>query len=481
MSDLVVRFAPSPTGSLHVGGARTALFNDLFHRREGGRFILRIEDTDRAREVEGSDRGLLEDFAWLGIEFTEGVHLGGNRAPYRQSEREGIHRELIGSLLERGAFYRCFCTTEQLDELKRHNTAAGLPPRYDRRCRSVDKVESDKRAAAGESFVLRLPIDQTRHYIIPDLFKGDVSFAGQNLDDPVVVKPDGKPTGVLAGALDDYSMGVTHILRGDEWLPSTPYQYAMFEALGGSIPLWGHLSLLVDESHAKLSKRSPWMAVRELRDEGILPDAICRYLAGLGRTTIPDNLGWNRQSLVEEFNLKSYRSGEVVYSRQSLLAENSRLIQMLTGEELHSRLLRWDPTVEELLKRYSAETVTAVLMLAREESSSLSDVREHLRSFDRDPDWSVLDWGDRETAARVLRTLLESCRSVEWTESGIAAIIQTTGKYLSVKGRDLYTPIRLSIIGEEHGPKLAILLRCLGLETFKRRLEGAVSALTGSL
>lgn len=467
---VVVRFAPSPTGSLHVGGARTALFNALLHIRRGGKFIFRIEDTDRNREVTGAAENMFNDLKWLGIEFTEGELIGGEFSPYRQSKRADYYRKAAEQLIANSTAYRCFCPPEKIERQRIENNLAGRPPRYDKTCRNLTTTEISDNLNSGIPFVVRLSVDNRKSIEIDDLVKGSVTFDSKNLDDLILVRSDGTPTGVLAGAVDDHTMGVTHIFRGDEWLPSTPYQYLIFKGLDGKIPHWGHLSLLVDENHAKLSKRTAGLSIAELREEGFLPEAIRRYLAGLGRSTIPQGFGWTLDELAENFDPAGYRSGEIVYSKEVLTAENQKFLHSMPTNTVTSRFKNWcdsylplnllDDTRQELAMKLAVET-----------SSTFRDCKENLDILLKQPNLERGMESDFPKASSVIATLTSNLETLNWDAASIQDAIAKTGKLLSIKGRDLYHPIRFALTGQAHGPKLGDVMALLGKEETINRLE----------
>ncbi len=467
---VVVRFAPSPTGLLHVGGARTALFNALFHIRHGGRFIFRVEDTDRLREITGAAERMLSDLNWLGIAFNEGEGIGGSDGPYRQSARGQIYRDAASRLLAKKVVYLCFCSSERIEELHRESSKAGKPPRYDKRCKDLTDKEIEELLHKGSSPVVRLSVEDHQVIEINDLVKGLVKFDSEHLDDPILVRSDGSSAGLLAGAADDHSMGVTHIFRGDEWLPSTPYQLLIFQALGGLPPEWGHLSLLVDESHAKLSKRTAGLSIAELREEGILPEAICRYLTGLGRGTIPSDRGWSLNDLASDFDPTNYRSGEIVYSKAALLGENQKYLRLLPVEELLARFSLWCGNRKPFGGMPFPKRLAA-LALASESASTFYECLDGLKSLLTRPDPSMIENPETYSWLVVLNEFARRLSEIEWSETGIQDSIIGAGRALGLKGRDIYFPIRIAITGKTHGPRLAAVMNLLGQEECNARLE----------
>ncbi len=277
-----LRFAPSPTGHLHVGNARTALFNWLLARGSGGVFLLRIEDTDSERSTAQSEASILEDLRWLGLDWDEGPDVGGPCGPYRQSERQSLYRAHLEHLLERGLAYRCFCSPEQLDAERKAALAAGQPARYSGRCRSLQAAEIDRRLAAGERAAMRFAVPDGRDVVFEDAVRGAVRFSTDVIGDPVIVRSDGTPAYNFAVVVDDALMKVTHVIRGEDHVSNTPRQILLYEALGYAPPTFAHLALVMGPDHSPLSKRHGATSVAEFRAKGYLPEALVNYLALVG-------------------------------------------------------------------------------------------------------------------------------------------------------------------------------------------------------
>jgi len=277
-----LRFAPSPTGLLHVGNARTALFNWMFARATGGTFILRIEDTDFERSTRESERGILADLRWMGLDWTEGVEAGGDYGPYRQSERLHIYRAHAVELMSRGQAYRCFCSSEQLEADRQHALKSGRPPMYVGRCRNVAPADARRRVENGEPAVIRFRVPENRTVEFVDIVRGEVSFGTEVIGDPVLVRSDGIPAYNFAVVVDDALMAITHVVRGEDHISNTPRQLLLYEAFGWTPPQFAHVSLVLGPDHAPLSKRHGATSVREFRERGYLPEALTNYLALLG-------------------------------------------------------------------------------------------------------------------------------------------------------------------------------------------------------
>ncbi|MFQ6019772.1 MAG: glutamate--tRNA ligase, partial [Dehalococcoidia bacterium] len=340
-----VRYAPSPTGEPHVGNIRTALFNWLFARNQGGAFILRIEDTDQARIVDGALEAIFRSLQWLGLDYDEGPEVGGPHGPYVQSERLDHYREAAGRLVEAGHAYHCYCPPQRLDEVRKAQQRRKLPPRYDRHCRDPERREQAKREWGGQP-VVRFQTPLSGQTAFHDLVRGDVVFDNETLDDFVLLKSDGFPTYHLANVVDDRLMAISHVLRGDEWLSSTPRHVLLYEALGWEPPLFVHLPMILGPDKAKLSKRHGDTSVLEYRDQGFLPEALSNFLALLGwslddRTEIID-----RETLVSHFSLERILANPAVFNREKLEWMNGVYIRQLSVEGLADRLT---PVLERAL------------------------------------------------------------------------------------------------------------------------------------
>ena len=312
-----VRFAPSPTGHLHVGGARTALFNWLFAKHEGGSFVLRIEDTDVVRSTAESERAVLEDLAWLGLGWDEGPDVGGPHGPYRQSERLAIYGEQAGRLLGSGKAYKCYCTDEELDAKREAALDAGRDPRYDGACRDLSESERSERERSGRRPVLRFRTDE-RDVRVSDLVRGDVEFGHEMLGDFVLLRSDGRPTYNFAAVVDDALMQISHVIRAEEHLPNTMRQAILYEALGFEAPVFAHVSLIVDRDRSKLSKRRGATSVSEFREQGYLPGALVNYLALLGWSPPNDRELMSLEELAAAFDLSRVSPSAAAFDEDKL-------------------------------------------------------------------------------------------------------------------------------------------------------------------
>src|ERR1700736_1521467 len=365
-----VRYAPSPTGALHLGGARTALFNYLFARQKGGQFLLRIEDTDRARLIPGSQAQIEEGLRWLGITW--------NETPLIQSERKAIYQQAAAGLLESGAAYRCFCTPERLEQMRAEPRARHEPERYDRRCRSITKDESERRAAAGERFVVRqaMPTDGTT--TLQDLVMGTVTFRNDTLDDHVLLKSDGFPTYHLAFAVDDHAMRISHIIRGDGWLPSAPKHLLLFQAFNWLPPAFAHLPLVLGPDKKPLAKRHGAKDVLEYREAGYLPEAVDNFIAFLGWSPGTDQDIFTMEQLIPAFDLSKIQSSPAVANLERLDWLNGQFIRRMSPDDLATRLAPRMPEVPPGALR-------PLIPLVQERLRTLNEAPEMLRFFFEDP------------------------------------------------------------------------------------------------
>ena len=317
-----VRYGPSPTGEPHVGNIRTALFDWLLARRFGGQFIVRIEDTDQSRAVEGTEQLILDALTWLGLDWDEGPDVGGPFGPYRQSERLPLYVEAANRLLDEGKAYRCVCTSERLDALRKSQQKAKLPPGYDRRCRELGLPDN-------QPHVVRLAMPLEGDTVVSDYLRGDVSFQNSLLDDHVLLKRDGFPTYHLASVVDDHHMQITHVIRGDEWLSSAPRHVQTYAALGWDEPVWVHLPIIRGPDKGKLSKRHGATSVREYADKGFLPEALLNFLALLGWSRDETTTIMSRDEIVESFDLDGLGLASAMFDIERLSEMNARYIRDL--------------------------------------------------------------------------------------------------------------------------------------------------------
>ncbi len=469
MSDVRVRFAPSPTGYLHVGSLRSALYNYLLARKNGGKVILRIEDTDRERLVEDAIEKMISTFERVNIKFDEGPAQGGEYGPYIQSERFGLYPKYAKQLVESGHAYYCFCTKEDLDEMRKGQLEANLPTMYDKRCSKLSKEEVERRLAVGESHVIRLNIPKGRTISYDDLVHGTTSFESDLVDDQVLLKSDGFPTYHMAVVVDDYHMGISHVLRADEWIISTAKHILLYEALGWEPPKFAHIPLLVNADGKKLSKRDGDVAVEDYLKKGFLPEALINYLALLGWNPGTDEEFFTLEELEERFSLDRVNDSPGVFDVEKLKWMNGKYIRAKEMDEL-----------AELVKPYVLDASRARAIAIPEDEQRfkwmieaiyqdldyLAQVPEKLEIFYRDnfevTDTDSLEMLRLDSSKKLFSILKEKLGEVEKVNpDDFKAMLKASGKEAGAKGKLLFMPTRLALTGEQHGPDLMLL--CCGL------------------
>jgi glutamyl-tRNA synthetase len=463
-----VRYAPSPTGALHLGGARTALFNFLFARQKGGQFLLRIEDTDRARLKPGSQEQIEEGLRWLGMTWDE--------IPLVQSERKPIYQQAANQLLESGSAYRCFCTPERLEQMRAEQRARHEPERYDRRCRAIAREESDRRAAAGERFVVRQAMPTEGTTTLQDLVMGTVSFRNDTLDDHVLLKSDGFPTYHLAFAVDDHAMRISHIIRGDGWLPSAPKHLLLFQAFNWLPPAFAHLPLVLGPDKKPLAKRHGAKDVLEYREAGYLPEAVDNFIAFLGWSPGTDQDIFSMAQLIQAFDLTKIQASPAVANLERLDWLNGQFIRRLSPDDLAARVAPKLPAVPP-------QALAPLIPLVQERLRTLNDAPEMLRFFFEEPDTyrpeQLIPKGrDAAAAITALTTAATTVRALtDWTPASIEAALRQLAERLGWSSRDLFMALRVAVTGRTVTPPLIESISRLERTTVVARLERAARAL----
>jgi len=463
-----VRYAPSPTGALHLGGARTALFNFLFARQKGGQFLLRIEDTDRARLKPGSQEQIEEGLRWLGMTWDE--------IPLVQSERKPIYQQAASELLESGSAYRCFCTPERLEQMRAEQRARHEPERYDRRCRAIPREESDRRAAAGERFVVRQAMPAGGTTTLQDLVMGTVTFRNDTLDDHVLLKSDGFPTYHLAFAVDDHAMRISHIIRGDGWLPSAPKHLLLFQAFNWLPPAFAHLPLVLGPDKKPLAKRHGAKDVLEYRETGYLAEAVDNFIAFLGWSPGTDQDIFTMAQLIQAFDLSKIQASPAVANLERLDWLNGQFIRRLTPDDLAARVASKMPGV-------AVPALTPLIPLVQERLRTLSDAPEMLRFFFEEPDTyrpeQLIPKGrDAAAAITALTSAATTVRALtDWTPESIEGALRALAERLGWSSRDFFMLLRVAVTGRTVTPPLIESISRLGKDTVLNRLERAARAL----
>ena len=474
-----VRVAPSPTGDPHVGTAYQALFNYAFARQRDGQFILRIEDTDRARSTRESEQAILDALHWLGLTWDEGPDVGGPDAPYRQSERTEIYREHVRRLLEGGHAYRCFCTRERLDEMRAENRDRKAFPGYDRRCRDIPADESSRRAASGEVFVIRMKVPASGECVMRDYLRGEIRKEWELVDDQVILKSDGFPTYHLANVVDDHLMRITHVIRGEEWINSVPKHLLLYEYFGWQPPVFCHLPLLRnnDPAKSKLSKRKNPTSINYYRRAGFLPEAMLNFMGLMGWQRAEGEEKFTLDEFVRNFRIENVSLGGPVFDIQKLRWLNGRYIR----EDYDARGVR------ALLEQWALgpDTLERIIPLAQPRLETLSDWG-YLTAFffadaiPLDPDALQLKGRTREEIVAILQIAiwrLEQVRS--FTGSALEEVFRDLADKFGVKLRDLTRPFYLAVAGVEASTPLFQSMEILGSDISRMRLRRAIEALGG--
>ena len=492
MTNVRVRFCPSPTGNPHVGMVRTALFNWAYARHTGGTFVFRIEDTDSARDSEQSYHDLLDSLRWLGLDWDEGPEVGGPFGPYRQSERMDIYADVAKQLLDGGYAYHCYCSPEELEERREAAKAANKTPGYDGQCRNLSDDQKQAYVAEGRSAVVRFRMPDT-DFTWNDLVRGEVTFAAEHVPDYVIVRATGEPLYTLVNPVDDVLMEITHVLRGEDLLSSTPRQLALFDALAalgiakGPRPEYGHLPYVMGEGNKKLSKRDPESSLLMYRTEGYLPEGLINYLALLGWSFGEDREFFSKEEMAKVFDIARVNANPARFDLRKCTAINGDWMRALAPEDLAMRLIPYmkqegvftvDPTAEQL------ETLSKAIPLVQERMETLrqgvgmlgflyyGEANSPEFSVDADEAEKVLT----EEAQPVLSKALAALESIsEWTTENIEhALRDALIEGLGLKPKFAFGPVRVAVTGRRVSPPLFESLELLGKERSLDRIRQAL-------
>ncbi|PJA47741.1 glutamate--tRNA ligase [Candidatus Uhrbacteria bacterium CG_4_9_14_3_um_filter_36_7] len=483
-----VRFAPSPTGFLHIGGLRTALYNYLFAKNQGGVFILRIEDTDQTRYVEGAIESLLRTLSIMGINPDEGPFLEDNKikqigefGPYIQSERTSLYREYIKKLIENKTAYYCFCSQERLDNLRKEQELAKMTTKYDRHCLHLTKEEIEKKLEANEPYVIRLkiPEGETR---FEDIIRGPITISNQEVDDQVLIKSDGFPTYHLANVVDDHLMGITHVIRAEEWLSSVPKHVILYKSFGWEAPQFAHLPLVLNKDRSKLSKRQGDVAVEDFLAKGYLPQTLINFIALLGFNPKADQEIYTKEELINAFDISKINKSGAVFDEQKLLWMNGQYIRLQTGFDLIKSIKPFLSSNEVSIDENFLERICSV---EKERASLLSELAQKISDYLQIPSYdpSLLVWkkADKQDARKHLEAIsaiVGSCseekfQSILEIEVMIKGYIQTN----QFSNGNVLWPTRVALCGLAQSPSPFELLWIFGKEESLRRLNHAIKLL----
>jgi nondiscriminating glutamyl-tRNA synthetase len=479
MKEIRVRFAPSPTGPLHIGGARSALFNFLLAKKLGGKFILRIEDTDRERSSRESEVNIYESLKWLGMNWDEGPDVGGAYGPYRQMERLDIYQEYTQKLLAEGKAYYCYCSEEELEKERQEALAQGGSPQYSGKCRLLSAEGREKYEAEGRKPVVRFRVPEDKEIVINDLVRGEVVFQSEEVGDFIIVKSDGIPTYNYAVVIDDALMQISHVIRAEEHLSNTPRQILLYEALGFEKPQFAHISLILGKDRSKMSKRHGATSVVQYKEEGYLPEAVVNFLALLGWAPEGEEEIFSLEELIKEFSLERVAKNPAVFDMEKLRWINGMYLRESSVEKLTELALPYLIKAGYVAEKPSPEEqkwVKLVMTALQERLSTIKEVTEQAKTFvgeevaiENEEAAAVLE---QETFPLVIRTFRDKLAVLEEiTPQTVQALLKSIMKELKLKGQFVYMPIRVALTGQQHGPDLFLIIEILGKDLALRRIE----------
>ncbi|WP_028988510.1 glutamate--tRNA ligase [Thermicanus aegyptius] len=479
-----VRYAPSPTGHLHIGGARTALFNYLFAKRYGGKFIIRIEDTDMKRHVADAERSQLDNLRWLGIEWDESVDKDGGYGPYRSMERLHLYQPFLERLLAEGKAYPCFCSEEELLAEREAQRAAGETPRYSGKCSLLSPEERERRMAEGIPYAIRFRVPKGVELSFTDLIRGFVSFRSDDIGDFVIVKQDGAPTYNFAVTIDDMLMEISHVIRGEEHLSNTPRQLLIYRALGAKAPEFAHLPLILNQDRQKMSKRDESIIqfVEQYREMGYLPEAIINFLSLLGWSPEGEREIFSLKELEEIFSIERVSKSPAVFDTDKLAWMNNHYMKeadpALITEQALPHLVKAG-YIEEPITEEKRRWVGQLVALYQEKLHYAAEIVPFTKMFFEEPSsWDdeameiMNGSGVREVLSSFLRKLEEE---KGFTPENVKELLKEVQKETGQKGKNLFMPIRVAATGEVYGPDLNHTLSLLGRENVKKRLLASLS------
>lgn len=457
------RIAPSPTGEdLHIGNLYTALINFIVAKKNEGQFIIRIEDTDRTRFVEGSEKKILETIKKYGLVYDEGPDKEGSYGPYRQSERLDIYKKYADELIEKGNAYYCFCTKERLDELRNKQQEEKKIPRYDKYClHNVNNAT--ERVANGEPYVIRLNVVPDKTILFDDLIRGEIKFDSNQLDDQVLIKSDGFPTYHMGVVIDDYLMKITHVIRAEEWISSTPKHILLYDAFGWNLPLFAHLPILRNPDKSKLSKRKNPVWASWYLNEGFLPEAILNYLSLMGWSHPKGIEIFDLDELISVFDLKDVHAVGPVFDVTKLKWMNGVYIRNLTDNDLEQKIIHF------IGKSYSPEIVKKTIPLIKERITILSEYLPLTLFFFHAPESYEIDLADKKN---IFNPVVEALSTIhEWKAEQLGEKMQTVATQLGIKNSEFFMNIRVAITGKKISPPLNESMEILGKEEVLVRLN----------
>jgi len=476
-----VRFAPSPTGPLHIGGARSVLFNYLFTKGQNGTLVLRIEDTDLERSSKESEENIKNSLRWLGLNWDEGVDVGGPYTPYRQTERLDIYEKYVSQLLESRHAYKCYCTEEELEEQREKCKQKGELPRYLNQCRNLTEKEQNELAKDRKN-VIRFKVPENETIRIDDKVRGIVTFESDGIGDFVIVKSDGIPTYNFAVVIDDTTMDITHVIRGEEHLTNTPRQILIYKALGLPEPIFAHVSLILGADKSKMSKRHGDTSVEQYIKKGYLPEALINFLALMGWSPEGEEEIFTMEQLIEKFSLDRVSKSPAVFDMEKLNYINGYYIRNSSVETLTKMAIPYLQEVGYVPKEVDAEYekwLQGVISVARNYISYMAEITEHVDVFFNDEfkieDDIAIEALKGEQVPDVLKTLQAKLENVELHPEMVKALLKEICTDLNLGGKKVFMPVRVALTGKTKGPEIHDLIPLLGVEGVAKRINNSMS------
>lgn len=486
MKEFRLRFAPSPTGYLHIGGLRTALYNYLYAKHNNGKFILRIEDTDQTRFVEGAIENLINSLEWAGVKYDEGVFIEdhkvvqrGEYGPYIQSERLNIYKEYVDELIENDHAYHCFCSKERLENLREEQKIKGLVPKYDGFCRNISVDEAKKRVDNGEEHVVRLKLPHNKDMKFNDIVRGDIVINTNDIDDQVLIKSDGFPTYHMAVVVDDHLMKITHIVRGEEWLPSTPKHIYLYEAFGWEKPIYVHLPTVLNKDRKKLSKRQGDVSVDDFKNKGYLPEGLINYLALVGWSPEDNEELLSVEEMIDKFSFERVSKTGGIFDKDKLDWVNGHYIRSSSIEkitELSIPYLIEQNYIDDKFAKENKQWLEILVDTVKESLSYVSEIVEKVKFiFDEEVvpnEEGALELLKGEQVPELMEAIIKELNNVEEIDMEYAkTFMKKIQKSTGIKGKNLFMPTRVAITGSEHGPEMVNILYLLGKDKIIKRVS----------
>ena len=481
-----VRYAPSPTGDLHIGNARTALFNYLFARHFDGKFIIRTEDTDAKRNVEGGEESQLTFLKWLGIEWDEGADVGGEFGPYRQMERLPIYKKYIDELLDRDLAYECFMTEEELEQERENQRANGQVPKYSGAHSNLSEEEKEAFREEGRKPAIRFRVPENHTYLFHDIVRGDIKFESSDFGDWVIVKKDGIPTYNFAAAIDDHLMKITHVLRGEEHISNTPRQMMIYDAFGWEAPHFGHMTLILNENRKKLSKRDQHIVqfIEQYKNLGFLPEALFNFITLLGWSPVGEEEIFTKEKLIDIFDPERLSTSAAIFDKHKLEWMNGEYIKKASIETVIDLALPHLVKAGKISEDEDEEKlswVKEVISLYQEQLKYGAEIVELTDLFFKEQisyDAAAKDVLNEEQAVEVLQVFTDKLIHLdEFTHDNIKDQIRATQKETKFRGKKLFMPIRVATTGQTHGPELPKAIELVGKKVVLNRLDQVLTEL----